>query len=41
MRSILGFVWAAIGYCLFLLLKMVAPDMAAKVSGMVRGKPGA
>ncbi|MEX0690589.1 MAG: hypothetical protein WD934_09535 [Gemmatimonadales bacterium] len=48
--SLLGFalglaikvlVWAAIGYCLFLLLKMVAPDMAAKVSGMVRGKPGA
>lgn len=32
-------IWAAIGYGMFLLLKLVAPDTARKVSEMIRGKP--
>jgi hypothetical protein len=32
-------IWAAIGYGMFLLLKVVAPDTARKVSEMIRGRP--
>lgn len=31
-------IWAAIGYGLFLVLKLVAPETARKVTEMVRGK---
>jgi len=34
-------IWAVIGYALFLVLKMVAPDTARKLSEMVRGKSAA
>lgn len=48
--SLLGFamalaikvlVWAVIGYALYMLLKVVAPDTAKKLSEMIRGKPAA
>lgn len=48
--SLLGFafalavkvlIWAVIGYALYMLLKVVAPETARKLSEMVRGKPAA
>lgn len=48
--SLLGFavalafkvlIWAVIGYALYMLLKLVAPETARKLSEMIRGKPAA
>ena len=34
-------IWAVIGYALYLLLRVVAPETARKLSEMIRGKPAA